>query len=68
MGYFYLIFPCFNIIIGLYMALVGFKIYKPFSSEKAVTMYEKFGWFYKYGGIAVCVIGICTLISDLNKF
>jgi len=66
MNYFYLIFPCINILIGIMMTLVGFKIYKPVTEEKYLKTYEKFGWLLKIGGIVMICIGVAKLLVDLK--
>lgn len=66
MKYFYLIFPCFNILLGTMMTLIGFKLYKPFKDENLKNHYEKFSIFYKIGGIVILAYGIMTLLVDLK--
>jgi hypothetical protein len=66
MNYFHLIFPCFNILIGTMMTLVGFKIYKPRTDKKTLETYEKFSWLLKIGGIAMLCYGIIRLLVDLK--
>ena len=51
-----------NIGIGIAMILIGFRIYNPFKNEQ---LYNKFGTFYKVGGIIVFVLGIIYTISCL---
>lgn len=48
------------------MTLIGFKIYKPFATEKSEKIYEKHGIFYKFGDIAMLCYGIMTLLVDLK--
>ena len=54
-----------QIIAGLYMTAVGFKIYNPFKGknepEKEEQWFKKFGTFFKYGGIALVILGIIQL-------
>jgi putative copper export protein len=66
MSYFYLIFPCFNILLGTMMALVGFKIYKPSTDEKTLATYDKFSWLLKIAGIAILFYGVLTVLIDLK--
>jgi hypothetical protein len=66
MEYFYLIFPCFNILVGTMMAMVGFKLYKPLTDESMQRHYEKFSIFYKIGGIVVLLYGTMTLLLELK--
>lgn len=51
-----------NIGIGIAMILIGFRIYSPFKDEQ---LYNKFGNFYKVGGIVVFILGIIYTIISL---
>jgi hypothetical protein len=58
--------PYFNIFLGTLMTLIGFKIYKPFAKEKAEDIFKKYGGLYKYGGLAMLIYGVITLLIDLK--
>ncbi|WP_320815350.1 hypothetical protein [Flavobacterium sp.] len=64
-----LIFGIGNIGIGIMMTLIGFKVYNPFKgkneSEKEKIWFNKFGTFFKIGGIAMFIFGITKTISNL---
>lgn len=63
-----LFFGIGNIIIGIMMTLIGFKVYNPFKSrkepEKEKQWYKKFGGFFKIGGILMLVIGLFKTIVN----
>jgi hypothetical protein len=48
----------FNLVLGTVMALIGFKIYRPFKKDKEEEMYRKWGNLYKVGGIAMIAWGL----------
>jgi len=66
MSYFYLIFPCFSILIGIVMTLIGFKLYMPSTDEETKENYIKYSLIYKMGGIALLCYGIMTLLLELK--
>ena len=66
MNFFNSLLPYFNILMGTFMTLIGFKIYKPFTKEKAEETYKKYGTFFKLGGLAMLFYGIFTLLVDLK--
>lgn len=64
-----LFFSITNIFIGTFMTLIGFKIYNPvkkkFDKEKEEEWYNKFGTFFKIGGLIMVVFGIIQTMSNL---
>jgi hypothetical protein len=61
-----LLVPFINILIGGFMILIGFKIYKPFVKEKAEDIYRKYGTFYQVGGIAMFTWGVIKALIDFK--
>lgn len=61
-----LFFTFTQLIVGVYMTLVGFKIINLFKGknepEKEEKWYKKFGVFFKYGGIGLIVLAIIQLL------
>ena len=61
-----LFFGLGNIVVGLMMTLIGFKVYNPFKGknepEKEEQWYKKFGMLFKIGGIAVLIFGIIKTV------
>jgi hypothetical protein len=61
-----LIFGIGNIVIGIIMTLIGFKVYNPFKGknepEKEEQWFKKFGTFFKIGGIAILIWGLIKLL------
>jgi len=64
-----LFFGVGNIVFGLVLILIGFKVYNPFKGknmpEKEEQWYKKFGTLIKVGGIVVFIFGIINLIGSL---
>lgn len=61
-----LFFAVAQLLAGVYMALVGFKVIDVFKGksepEKEEQWFKKFGGFFKYGGIALVILGIIQLL------
>lgn len=57
-----------NIIIGLFLALIGFKVYNPFKGknqpEKEEEWYNKFGTIFKVIGIGILIFGIIKTLGS----
>ena len=55
-----------NIVFGLVMTLIGFKVYNPIKSlgdpEKEAAWFKKYGTFFKLGGAVILVIGVLNLM------
>jgi len=55
-----------QLITGIYMTLVGFKVIDIFKgkvdSEKEEKWFKKFGGFFKYGGIGLIIIAVIQLL------
>lgn len=55
-----------QLIAGIYMTLVGFKVIDVFKGkaepEKEEQWFKKFGGFFKYGGIGLIILAIIQLI------
>ena len=53
--------------IGIWMTLTGFKVHNPFKrkmeAEKEELWYKKFGTFFKFGGIALLIMGITKVLG-----
>jgi len=65
-----LFFGIGNIIVGLIMTLIGFKIYNPHkgngeSEESNEQWFNKYGKLLKFGGLVVLIIGIFKVIDNL---
>jgi hypothetical protein len=61
-----LFFAIGQLIAGIYMTLVGFKVINLFKGkneqEKEEQWYKKFGVFFKYGGIVLVLLAIFQLV------
>ncbi len=61
-----LVFGIGNIVIGIMMTLIGFKVYNPFKGkndpEKEEQWFKKFGTFFKIGGISILIWGLIKLL------
>ena len=53
-----LLYPIFNIILGIIFLLIGFDKYQPFSPQKREIMMKKFGLFFKIAGLILLIGGI----------
>ncbi len=64
-----LIIGIWNIIVGIGMTLIGYKVFNLFygsnEPEKKELWYKKFGTFFKIGGILIAIIGIYLTIKHL---
>ena len=67
-----LYFGITNILAGIIMTLIGFKVYNPFKGknqpEKEEEWYKKFGTFFKIAGIAVFLFGLFMTFSGIQTF
>ena len=54
----------FNVILGILMILIGFRIYKPFKGEKGEAVYRKFKDLYRYGGIGMLIWGLTKIFAN----
>ncbi len=54
-------FPFFNIIMGIIGILIGFEYYKPFKKDLADKYHNKYGTFFKLGGIGMLTWGLIKL-------
>lgn len=59
-------FPMFNVLMGAFMALVGFKIVKPFIKSNETEFYSKYGIFLKVVGLGIFFYGVVTLMLVLG--
>jgi hypothetical protein len=57
-----LFFAFFNIILGLFFALTGFKVIRTLDKDKEEKTLEKYGLFFKLGGIGLVLWGIIKLL------
>lgn len=55
----------FNLVLGITMTLIGFKVYKPFKKDNEEQTYRKFGNLFKYGGIAMTIWGLLRVFQFL---
>lgn len=55
-------FGYFNLLLGTVFTLIGFKIYKPFKKDREEEMNQKFGTFYKVGGIGLIIWGLIKVL------
>jgi len=64
-----LFFGIGNIVMGIVMTLIGFKVYNPFKGknepEKEEQWFKKFSTFFKIGGIVLLIFGIIKTIGNL---
>lgn len=64
-----LFFGIGNMVMGIIMTLIGFKVYNPFKGknepEKEKDWYKKFGVLFKIGGIAILLFGVFKTIQNL---
>ena len=56
-----LVFPVFNVFLGVAFLLIGLKIYKPFKKEKEEAIMKKFKVFYILGGLGLVAWGLVNL-------
>lgn len=66
MNFFNSLLPYFNILMGTFLTLLGFKLYKPFAEEKAEETHKKYGTLFKLAGLAMLFYGIISLLVDLK--
>ena len=61
-----MIFTIGEIIFGILLTLIGFKVYNPFKGrnepEKEVEWYKRFGTLFKIGGPVLIIAGLLQLI------
>lgn len=64
-----LFYGFFNSIIGLISVFIGFKIYRPFNDKNEIGKEElilnKYGNFYKFGGILLLAYGVFSIINNI---
>lgn len=66
-----LFFSSINLIIGILIILVGFKVLNPFSGKKDDNNKEEEEWYLKYGklfkigGTIVSIIGLFQFLTQL---
>ncbi len=64
-----LVFGIGNVVFGILITLIGFKIYNPFKGkneiEKEEKWYKKFGKLFKIGGVIILIFGIINTIGSL---
>ncbi len=53
----------FNLIIGIIMILIGFRIYKPFKGNNEEKTYQKFKYLYMLGGIVLFISGLFKILK-----
>tara|TARA_R110002049_G_C9006443_1_gene550288 strand:- start:666 stop:854 length:189 start_codon:yes stop_codon:yes gene_type:complete len=54
-------FGLFNIVLGSYLTLVGFKVYVPKSVQEKEGFYAKYGMLFKVGGVGMLLWGLFKL-------
>lgn len=59
-----LLFPIFNLALGIIFILIGSKVYRPFDKEKEENILRKFGLFFKFGGAGLTIWGILNLLLN----
>ena len=61
-----------NIIAGIYVTLLGFKVLNPFKGknepEKEALWYKKFEKFFIFGGILIIFCGFLILLLELRPY
>ena len=63
-------FGIMNIVFGILLTLIGFKVYNPFKGkneiEKENLWYKKFGTFTKIGGILLIFLGVINTLLGMK--
>jgi hypothetical protein len=52
----------FNLLLGTFFILIGFKIYKPFTGEEGEKKFQKTKNLYRLGGIALVIWGLVKIL------
>lgn len=65
-----LFFPITNILLGLFITSIGFKLYNPWQDqndpEKEAAWYKRYGKLYRIGGIILTILGVVNTILKLS--
>lgn len=59
-----MIFNIGNLVIGLLLVLIGFRVYNPFKGknpEQEEEWYKSYGMFFKIAGILILLFGLLKL-------
>jgi hypothetical protein len=52
----------FNLALGIFFILIGFKIYRPFKGEEGEKKFQKSKRFFQIGGIALVIGGLIKIL------